>query len=80
MSFFEITTMMGLLHFKNQNCDYAVLEVGLGGTIDATNIVSPMMTCITSIGFDHMEVLGDTLEQIASHKAGIIKPRIPVVV
>lgn len=62
MSFFEITTMMGFLHFKNKNCDYAVVEVGLGGTIDATNIVSPHLTCITSIGFDHMEVLGDTIE------------------
>lgn len=80
MSFFEITTMMGLLYFKNECCDYAVLEVGLGGTIDATNIVRPIMTCITSIGFDHMEVLGNTLEEIASHKAGIIKPKIPVVV
>ena len=54
--------MMGFLHFKNKNCDYAVVEVGIGGTIDATNIVSPHLTCITSIGFDHMEVLGDTIE------------------
>ncbi len=62
VSFFEITTMMGFLHFKNTSCDYAVVEVGLGGLIDATNIVSSFLTCITSIGFDHMEVLGDSIE------------------
>ena len=62
VSFFEITTILGFMHFKNTGCDYAVVEVGLGGLIDATNIVIPLLTCITSIGFDHMEVLGDTIE------------------
>lgn len=79
-TFFEITTIIALLYFKNCECDYCVIEVGLGGTNDATNVVRPIACCITSIGYDHMEILGDTIEKIASHKAGIIKHNTPVFV
>ena len=73
VTFFEITLMMALLHFRDCGCEFVVLEVGIGGLIDATNIVDPFMTCITEIGLDHTDVLGDTIEKIAAHKAGIIK-------
>jgi dihydrofolate synthase/folylpolyglutamate synthase len=72
-TFFEIVTMIGFLHFRAENVDYVVLECGMGGRLDATNIINPVCTAITSIGYDHMEVLGDTLEKIATEKAGIIK-------
>ena len=71
---------MAFLHFEQLECDIVVLEVGVGGRIDATNIVTPTICAITSIGFDHMESLGYTIDEIASHKAGIIKPGVPVVV
>jgi dihydrofolate synthase / folylpolyglutamate synthase len=78
-SFFEFMTAMAFLQFARQAADLAVIEVGLGGRLDATNVVEPEVTAITSIGFDHCEMLGDRLEQIAAEKAGIIKTRRPVV-
>jgi dihydrofolate synthase/folylpolyglutamate synthase len=76
---FEITTALGFLAFAKQHVDAAVIEVGLGGRLDATNIVTPKVSVITSLSYDHMAVLGDTLAKIAGEKAGIIKPGIPVV-
>jgi dihydrofolate synthase / folylpolyglutamate synthase len=79
-TFFEFMTAMALLHFQRQRCDIAVVEVGLGGEFDATNILNPLVSVITSIGLDHCEWLGTTLDQIARAKAGIIKPARPVVI
>ena len=76
---FEITTALGFLYFARQGCDAAVIEVGLGGRLDATNIVTPRVSVITSLSLDHTLVLGDTLAKIAGEKAGIIKPGLPVV-
>jgi dihydrofolate synthase/folylpolyglutamate synthase len=76
---FEITTALGLLHFARQNVNAAVIEVGLGGRLDATNVVLPRVAVITALSYDHMAVLGNTLTLIAGEKAGIIKPGIPVV-
>lgn len=76
---FEITTAIGFLYFARQNVDAAVIEVGLGGRLDATNVVSPCVSVITSISYDHTSVLGDTLTLIAGEKGGIIKPGVPVV-
>ncbi|MFO0812275.1 MAG: folylpolyglutamate synthase/dihydrofolate synthase family protein [Gemmatales bacterium] len=78
-TFFEIITAMGMLHFARQEVEFAVLEVGMGGRFDATNVVMPEVSVITSISIDHVEHLGDTLEKIAYEKAGIIKPGVPVV-
>ena len=79
MSFFEITTIMAIDWFSRQGVDYVVLETGLGGRLDSTNIVSPVLSVITNIGLDHCDLLGDTLPEIAFEKAGIIKPCVPVV-
>jgi dihydrofolate synthase/folylpolyglutamate synthase len=79
-SFFEITTLMAFSHFKQQAVDVAVIEVGLGGRLDSTNIITPVLSVITNVSFDHVALLGDTLEKIAQEKAGIIKPGVPVVV
>lgn len=79
-SFFEITVAMAFEYFKQQQVDISVIEVGLGGRLDSTNIITPELSVITNIGWDHMNLLGDTLEKIASEKAGIIKQQIPVVV
>ena len=76
---FEITTAIGFLAFANQNVNAAVIEVGLGGRLDATNIVTPTVSVITSLSYDHMAVLGNTLAKIAGEKAGIIKAGVPVV-
>ena len=76
---FEITTAIGFLHFAQQNVGSAVIEVGLGGRLDATNVVTPRVAVITSLSYDHMAVLGNTLTLIAGEKAGIIKPGVPVV-
>jgi dihydrofolate synthase / folylpolyglutamate synthase len=76
---FEITTALGLLAFAKQNVHAAVVEVGLGGRLDATNIIIPKVSVITSLSYDHMAVLGDTLAKIAAEKAGIIKEGVPVV-
>jgi len=79
-TFFEVVTAMALLYFRRKKIDIAVIEVGMGGRLDATNIVIPETTVITSIGYDHREFLGNTLKEIAYEKAGIIKDGIPVVV
>lgn len=76
---FEITTALGFLAFAKKGCTAAVIEVGLGGRLDATNVVMPKVSVITSLSYDHMAVLGDTLAKIAGEKAGIIKQNIPVV-
>jgi dihydrofolate synthase/folylpolyglutamate synthase len=76
---FEITTGIAFLYFARQKVDIAVIEVGLGGRLDATNVVSPLVSVITSISYDHTHILGDTLEKIAMEKGGIIKPGRPVV-
>lgn len=78
-SFFEITVAMAFDYFAKEAVDVAVVEVGLGGRLDSTNIIHPELSVITNIGFDHMNLLGDTLEKIAQEKAGIIKKNIPVV-
>lgn len=79
-SFFEITVAMAFDHFAKQGVDVAVIEVGLGGRLDSTNIITPELSVITNIGWDHMNLLGDTLEKIATEKAGIIKKGIPAVI
>jgi dihydrofolate synthase / folylpolyglutamate synthase len=79
-SFFEITVAMAFEYFAEQNVDIAVIETGLGGRLDSTNIINPELSVITNIGWDHMNMLGDTLEKIAFEKAGIIKPGVPVVI
>jgi dihydrofolate synthase/folylpolyglutamate synthase len=80
LSFFEMTVGMAYEYFNRKQVDIAVIEVGLGGRLDSTNIIVPEVSLITNIGFDHMEILGDTLPVIAREKAGIIKPGVPVVV
>ena len=80
LSFFEITTIMALQWFADENVDIVVLEAGLGGRLDSTNIVNPVLSVITNIGLDHCDMLGESLAEIAFEKAGIIKPRVPVVV
>ncbi len=80
MSFFEITTSIALSWFASEGVDTVVLETGLGGRLDSTNIVTPILSVITNIGLDHCDMLGDTLPEIAFEKAGIIKPKVPVVV
>ncbi len=79
-SFFEITVAMAYEYFKNENVDFAILETGMGGRLDSTNISSPILSIITNIGYDHTRFLGNTLEKIAYEKAGIIKDGIPVVI
>ena len=80
LSFFEITTIMALQWFADEKVDAVVLETGLGGRLDSTNIVTPVLSVITNIGLDHCDMLGDTLAEIAFEKAGIIKPLVPVVI
>ena len=79
-SFFELSTALAFKYFAEQQVDIAVIEVGLGGRLDCTNIITPLVSIITNISFDHTQFLGNTLAQIASEKAGIIKPGIPVVI
>lgn len=79
VSFFEATVALSLLYFSHEDVDLAVIEVGLGGRMDATNVVEPVLAIITSIGLDHTDILGATLEEIAAEKAGIIKPGIPLI-
>ncbi len=79
-SFFEITVAMAFEYFADEKVEVAVIEVGLGGRLDSTNIIIPELSVITNIGWDHMNLLGDTLEKIASEKAGIIKTNVPIVV
>ncbi|WP_323789316.1 folylpolyglutamate synthase/dihydrofolate synthase family protein [Psychroserpens sp.] len=80
LSFFEMTVGMAFHCFKKQNVDIAIIEVGLGGRLDSTNIITPEISVITNIGFDHMQFLGRTYQAIAKEKAGIIKQQVPVVV
>jgi len=80
LSFFEITTLLAFVYFYKKKIDFAVIETGLGGRLDATNIIIPVISVITSIGFDHTNILGNTLEAIAEEKAKIIKFGVPVVV
>src|SRR5579859_1827305 len=75
---FEVVTVMALKYFAEQRCDLVIWETGLGGRLDATNIVTPLASVITNIALDHTQWLGDTLEKIAAEKAGIIKPGVPV--
>ena len=79
-SFFEITVAMCFQYFAEQKIDYAIIETGLGGRLDSTNIITPILSVITNIGMDHADLLGDTLDKIAFEKAGIIKEGIPVVI
>jgi dihydrofolate synthase / folylpolyglutamate synthase len=80
VTWFEIVTAMAFLHFAQQAVDVAVIEVGLGGRLDATNVINPLVSVITSLSLDHTHLLGNTIEQIAYEKGGIIKPGVPVVV
>lgn len=79
-SFFELTFVMALEYFVNQKTDISIIETGLGGRLDSTNVITPELSVITNIAYDHMDILGDSLDKIAFEKAGIIKPRIPVVI
>ena len=78
-TFFEVVTLLAFLYFQSKNVDFAVIETGLGGTLDPTNVIMPELSVITSISFDHMNILGSTLDEIAENKAGIIKPNTGVV-
>ena len=78
-TFFEFTTALAFLYFARSNIDIAVIEVGMGGRLDATNVITPLLSIITNVGLDHMEFLGDTVEEIAREKAGIIKDGVPVI-
>ena len=80
LSFFEMTVGMAFKYFSDEQVDIAVIEVGLGGRLDATNIITPEVSVITNIGLDHVQFLGDTHEKIATEKAGIIKKSVPVVI
>jgi dihydrofolate synthase / folylpolyglutamate synthase len=79
-SFFEMTVTLAFDHFANEKVDVAVVEVGLGGRLDSTNIINPVLSVITNIGHDHMDLLGNTIQKVAAEKAGIIKPEVPVIV
>lgn len=78
-TYFEMVTAMALLYFAQENVDFAVIEVGMGGRLDATNVIRPLVSVITNVSYDHQEYLGDTLTAIAREKAGIIKQEVPVV-
>ena len=79
-SFFEMTVGMAFNHFSDEKVDIAILETGMGGRLDSTNVSNPIVSVITNIGFDHMQFLGDTIEKIAAEKAGIFKSKVPVVI
>jgi len=79
-SFFEMTVGLAFEHFKNEKVDIAILETGMGGRLDSTNVVTPLLSIITNIGLDHTQFLGDTLEKIAMEKAGIMKANVPVLI
>ena len=78
-SFFEFTTIMAFEYFYQKEVDYAIIEVGLGGRLDSTNIITPIVTAITNVALDHQDLLGNTIEEISREKAGIIKPNIPII-
>ncbi len=79
-SFFEYAVVMGFEYFANQQVDIAIIEVGLGGRLDSTNVITPQLSVITNIGWDHTDILGDSLDKIAREKAGVIKEHVPVVI
>jgi dihydrofolate synthase/folylpolyglutamate synthase len=79
-SFFEMTVGMAFWYFAQQKVDIAIIEVGMGGRLDSTNVITPELSVITNIGYDHMQFLGETLPEIAGEKAGIIKSEVPVVI
>ena len=79
-SFFEMNVALCFDYFYNRQPDISIIETGLGGRLDSTNVITPIVSCITNIGYDHMDLLGNTLEEIAKEKAGIIKPGIPVII
>ena len=78
-SFFEFTTIMAFEYFYQKKVDYAIIEVGLGGRLDSTNIITPIVSAITNVALDHQDLLGNTIEEISREKAGIIKPHIPII-
>ena len=78
-SFFEFTTIMAFEYFYQKKVDYAIIEVGLGGRLDSTNIITPIISAITNVALDHQDLLGNTIEEIAAEKAGIVKPNIPII-
>ncbi len=78
-NFFEILTVIAFVYYRDMEVDIALIETGIGGTFDSTNVLTPLLSIITSISLDHTQILGDTIEAIASEKAGIIKPKIPVI-
>ena len=78
-SFFEFTTIMAFEYFYQKKVDYAIIEVGLGGRLDSTNIITPIISAITNVALDHQDLLGNTVEEISREKAGIIKPNIPII-
>ncbi len=80
MSFFEMTVGLAFSYFAGQKVDVAIIETGMGGRLDSTNVITPLLSVITNIGLDHMQFLGETIEAIAAEKAGIIKPGVPVVI
>ena len=79
-SFFEMTAALAFDYFAKEQVDIAIIEVGMGGRLDSTNVITPLLSVITNIGLDHTQFLGDTLEKIAAEKAGIIKPKVPVII
>ncbi len=79
LTFFEVLTIISFMYFRDQKVDYAVIEVGLGGSLDATNVISPLISVITNISYDHMKQLGNTLESIALNKLGIVKENVPLI-
>lgn len=79
LTYFEFITLLAFIYFRDMKIDFGVIEVGMGGDLDATNVINPLISVITSIGYDHMDYLGHTLEKISEHKAGIIKRNRPVV-
>lgn len=78
-SFFEFTTIMAFEYFRQQEVDFAIIEVGLGGRLDSTNIINPIVSAITNVALDHQDILGETLEEITNEKAGIIKVNVPII-
>ncbi|MDF2549042.1 MAG: putative folylpolyglutamate synthase [Chlamydiales bacterium] len=80
LTFFEMATLLAFIYFREEKVDVAVIEAGLGGLLDTTNVLKPLLSVITSISYDHTAILGETLGEIAAQKGGIIKPRVPVVI
>lgn len=79
LSFFDLLTSLAFVYFAEEKIDFAVIETGIGGRLDATNVIHPILSVITSIGYDHTHLLGNTLQEIAREKEGIVKPGVPLV-